>query len=512
MTTITDVGPRHSDAHPAHSFATGPVLGVAAAAAVVLVCSATRYGYFGDELYFLAAGRRLSAGYADQGPVLPLLAAMMDTAAPGSLVALRLPAIIVTLVAVLVSAQIARELGGGRGAQVLTAVAYATSPFLLMQAKNLSTNAIDTALWVLITWLVVRWVRTRRDGLLLAAAAATAIDMQVKWLIPFFWVALAVAALVFGPRDLVRRPLLWSGGVGVLLVSIPSVLWQAAHGWPQVALGAAVRREQQFTGGPLAFVPLAVLLAGVLGAVLLCYGVWALLRHESLRPYRFLGVTALLLLVIFLVSGGRVYYLAGMYGLAFGAGSVALTTAVERTESTRRRRMLVGSGAVLVTVSLVQILASTPWPAAEDVEQPADDTAAAMNIGLYGEFGWPELAAAVVAAHASLTPADQAGSVVLAGSYWQAGALDQLAGGELPDVYSPARGFGYFGAPPDSATTMVCVGGDEDRLRAQFAVLEPIGRVDTRLGFLDNTRDVTLWKCAQPSRPWAQVWPEWRHM
>lgn len=223
-------------------------------------------------------------------------------------------------------------------------------------------------------------------------------------------------------------------------------------------------------------------------------------------------MTALLLLVIFLVSGGRVYYLAGMYGLAFGAGSVALTTAVERTESTRRRRMLVGSGAVLVTVSLVQILASTPWPAAEDVEQPADDTAAAMNIGLYGEFGWPELAAAVVAAHASLTPADQAGSVVLAGSYWQAGALDQLAGGELPDVYSPARGFGYFGAPPDSATTMVCVGGDEDRLRAQFAVLEPIGRVDTRLGFLDNTRDVTLWKCAQPSRPWAQVWPEWRHM
>lgn len=205
MTTITDVGPRHSDAHPAHSFATGPVLGVAAAAAVVLVCSATRYGYFGDELYFLAAGRRLSAGYADQGPVLPLLAAMMDTAAPGSLVALRLPAIIVTLVAVLVSAQIARELGGGRGAQVLTAVAYATSPFLLMQAKNLSTNAIDTALWVLITWLVVRWVRTRRDGLLLAAAAATAIDMQVKWLIPFFWVALAVAALVFGPAT-------WSGG------------------------------------------------------------------------------------------------------------------------------------------------------------------------------------------------------------------------------------------------------------------------------------------------------------
>jgi uncharacterized membrane protein len=221
---------------------------VAAVAAVVLVLSATRYGYFGDELYFLAAGRRLSFGYADQGPVLPLLAALGDTVAPGSLVALRLPAILLTVVAIVVSALVAREFGGGRGAQILTALGYATSPFLLMQAKNLSTNAIDSALWVLITWLVVRWVRTRRDGLLLAAAAVTALDMQVKWLIPFFWIAVVASSLVFGPRDLVRRPLLWAGGLIVLLVSVPSLFWQARHGWPQLGLSAVVREEQQYSG------------------------------------------------------------------------------------------------------------------------------------------------------------------------------------------------------------------------------------------------------------------------
>ena len=51
-----------------------------------------------------------------------------------------------------------------------------------------------------------------------------------------------------------------------------------------------------------------------------------------------------------------------------------------------------------------------------------------------------------------------------------------------------------------------------DLLASQFATLEPIGRVDTRLGFLGNTRDVTLWKCAQPRRSWSQVWPEWMHL
>lgn len=512
MTTKTDTVAPPAESSTGRRFATGPVLGIAAVAAVVLVASATRYGYFGDELYFLAAGRRLSFGYADQGPVLPLLAALGDTVAPGSLVVLRLPAIIVTVAAVVVSALTARELGGGRGAQVLTAVGYATSPFLLMQAKNLSTNAIDSALWVLIGWLVVRWVRTRRDGLLLAAALITAIDMQVKWLIPFFWIAVAISALIWGPRELVRRPLLWVGGVIVALASVPSLLWQAGHGWPQLALGAVVREEQQYTGGPAAFVPLAVLIAGALGAVLLCYGLWALLRHETLRPYRFLGATTVLLIVVFVVSGGRVYYLAGMYGVVFAAGAVGVVAAVQRSGSRRRRRVLLGSGAALVALSLVLIAGSTPWQDPRDIAPPATDTEAAMNIGLFGEFGWPELAAAVVAAHRSLTPAEQARSAVITESYWQAGALDQLARVELPDVHSPSRGFGYFGAPAESATTLVCVGGAEDRLRAQFATLEPIGYVDTRLGFAGNTRDVTLWKCAQPRRPWAQVWPEWMHL
>lgn len=512
MTTTRMADPPRHGAAALPAFATAPVLGVGAVSALVLLFSATRYGYFGDELYFLAAGRRLSFGYADQGPVLPFLAWLMDGLAPGSLVALRLPAIVLAVLAVVVSAQIAREFGGGRGAQVLTAVAYATSPFLLLQAKNLSTNALDTALWVLITWLVVRWVRTRRDGLLPAAAAVTAIDMQVKWLIPFFWLALAVGVLAVGPRELLRRPLLWVGGVITVLVSVPALVWQAEHGWPQLALTAAVREEQQYTGGMVGFVPLAVLIAGALGAVLLCYGVWALLRHPGLRPYRFLGVTTVLLVVIFMVTGGRMYYVAGMYAAMFAAGAVAATELVRRASSPLRRRLLLVSGAVLTAVSVLVVLDSTPWRPAADIPAPESEAAAAMQIGLYGEFGWPELAAGVVAAYESLPSREREQSAVITGSYWQAGALDQLAGDRLPPVHSPARGFGYFGAPPETATTMVCVGGDPERLRAQFAVLEPLGRVDTRLGFLDNTKDVMVWKCAEPRVAWSQVWPEWMHM
>ncbi|WP_231644818.1 ArnT family glycosyltransferase [Sciscionella sediminilitoris] len=129
---------------------------IALASFVLLLVFASRYGYFGDELYFLAAGHRLEFSYADQGPVLPLLAYLMDSIAPGSVFALRVPAALITAGAVFFAGLLAREFGGGKGAQLLSATAYASSFFLFLQGHMLATNTVDTALWVLITWFLVR--------------------------------------------------------------------------------------------------------------------------------------------------------------------------------------------------------------------------------------------------------------------------------------------------------------------------------------------------------------------
>ncbi|MFB7723814.1 glycosyltransferase family 39 protein [Nocardia sp. NPDC056100] len=487
------------------------IAAVAVPAAVVLLLAATRYGYFGDELYFLAAGRRPSFGYADQGPVLPLLARLMDTIAPGSYFVLRLPAVALTVTAIVLCALLAREFGGGRWAQALAAAGYATSPFLLLQGTMLTTNAVDTALWVIITWLVVRWVRTRDDRLLLAAALVTAVDMQVKWLIPFFWLAVAASSLVFGPRDLVRRPLLWLGGAIVVAATIPELLWQAHHDWPQLEMGRVIGNEQDILGGRLMFLPMSVSLAGFLGAVLLVFGVWVLLVWESLRRYRFLGATLILLYLAFLITGGRIYYAAGMYGVLIAAGAVGVVTTAERMR-VETRRALIAVVTVLTLGATAFVLYSTPWRPAADVHPPADDAEAAINIGVYGSFGWHELTDEVERVYAGLTPQERAKAIILADTYWQASALDELGRHDLPPIYSPSRGFGYFGTPPDDASAVIAVGGYEAVLRYQFEHVDPVGKVDTRIGFPGNTQNVTIWKCTGLKKSWTQVWPNWMHL
>lgn len=482
--------------------ATGPVAAVAAVAAIVAALSATRYGYYYDELYFIAAGKRLSFSYADQGPLVPLLARCMDGILPGSFAALRIPAIIAALTVVVVGALIARELGGGRTAQVLAATACATSVCVLGEAHTLSTNGIDTALWAVLSWLIVRWVRTRHDSLLLAAGLVTVAALQVKWLIPVFWVVIVVAAGCLGPRDLLRRPALWCSGALVAVSAVPMLLWQWQHGWPQVGMGAVVRGQTTgLAGGLLHFVPQALQMCGVLGVVLLLWALWRVWRSPHLRPYRFLGLAFLLMVVVFASTGGRTGYGAGLYVAIIAIGAVELTAV--RTRWT----MVVAVPAIIASI-IAFVWWQTPWQPVSQLP-PAADFADGVNNQAYGEFGWSQLTGAVVDAYQQLPPEQRRTAVVVTERYIQASALDYYrtpAG--LPAIYSPKRGFGYFGAPPDTAQTVVWVGNTAPTLHRWFTSVVPAAPFSVRLGMPQVTRDITIWTCTGPSRPWSSLWPE----
>lgn len=487
--------------HEVPPFATVWVGAVALAAGLALAAVLGQYGFFGDELYFLAAGQHLSVSYADQGPVLPLLARAMDSIAPGSLVALRIPALLVTVAGIVLAAALAREFGGGRGAQLISAAAYATSPFLFVQGSQLATNTIDAPLWVLITFLVVRWVRTRADSLLIWAGVVTAIDIQVKWLIPFFWICLAIGVLCYGPRELLRRPALWIGAAITAVSMVPSLVWQAANGWPQLGMAATVGAEQDAIGGTPFFVLIALGAAGLLGVVLLVYGLWCLFRAEALRPYRFLGLTIVLVVLAFLVTGGRPYYAVGVYPVAMAAGAVMFVAG--------RARWTRIAAVPVITLSVLLGALSLPWQPESSIEP----STGGVDLLLHGKFGWPELAEATDRAYRSRTPAERAETVIVTESYWQAGALETYREQYgWPAVYSPSRGYGYFGTPPDSASAVLHVGGRAEELREHFGSVTAIGRADARLGYEGATRDVTIWWCERPVRPWSRLWPEIRHL
>ncbi|WP_280266142.1 glycosyltransferase family 39 protein [Nocardia wallacei] len=484
-------------------FAWRAISAVVAGAGILFLVRLGRYEFGGDELYFIAAGRHPAPSYADQGPVVPLLAALADAIAPGSAVVLRLPALAMTIAAIVLSALLAREFGGGRLPQTLAAAAYATSPLAVMQSAMLSTFGIDVTLTALVSWLLIRWVRTRRDQLLVLAGVVAAVDFQVKWLIPMVWAGLAVGVLVFGPREMLRRPAWWAGSVIAVVAAVPMLWWQHRHGWPQLAMGAVVRDEQLATSALAAMPVQIVLVTGVLG-LLLVAGMWAGLRWDRLRLYRFV-IPVIAVGLVGIVGGGlRPYFVGGAFPGLFAAGAVYLA---ERGLS--RRAWAAGGGLLAMATALcVAVTVVLPLPSAR-LQTPTDRYSQIDSRSrLFGPSGWDRLVAAVTEAYHRVPPDQRPGLAIITQNYWQAAALDHSTA--LPTVYSPNRGYGYFGPPPDTTASVLYIGvdGPGEALRTRFAESTVVTRIDEPLGFPSIDRGVTIWHCHLPARPWSTTWPE----
>ena len=141
---------------------------LAAAKLLMHLLTATRYGYFGDELYFMACGEHLDWGYVDQPPLVALVAWLVRHTLGTSLLALRLPSALAGVALVLLVALLARELGGGRFAMALAALSTALAGVYVVMHFLFTMNAFEPLFWTGCAYLVVRIVRTGDQRLWLA--------------------------------------------------------------------------------------------------------------------------------------------------------------------------------------------------------------------------------------------------------------------------------------------------------------------------------------------------------
>lgn len=484
-------------------FARTPVFVVAGLLGVLLLALAGRYGYFGDELYFLAAGRHLAWGYADQPPLVPLLARALETVAPDDVFVLRLPATAVTVAAVVLTALIARELGGGRRAQVMSAATLAVSTQFAAGGHYLATSTFDPVLWTLLVLLLVRWVRTRADGLLIWAGIVTGIALNTKFLAGAFWAAVVLAVLACGPRELLRRPALWLGGLLALAMVVPTLLWQAAHGWPQLAMSAAISQEvAAMPGGRAAILPVMLVLAGLpVAALLLGYGGWRLVRAPALREYRFLGWATAGLTVFFVIVAGRQYYVSGLYAVCWAAAAVAF----ERRSPARWWRWAASWPAYVLTALIMLPTALPVWPQSWLRDHPRLPKA----VFAVEELGWPEVTASIARTFHALP--DPAHTAIVTRMYWQAAAVDHYGPAlGLPEPASPNRGYHTLVTPPDSAVDVLYAGPDPQPLLGHFAAVRRAGTVDSGLGIANTSQGLSLWLATGRAESWATLWPKLR--
>jgi 4-amino-4-deoxy-L-arabinose transferase-like glycosyltransferase len=438
-------------------------------------------GYWFDEVYMLAIGRfHLDWGSADQPPLTPALAALTESVAPGSQLALALPAAIATGCAVVFAGLIARELGCDRRAQALTATAQATGLWVTLAGHWLTPYSLEPAQWLLLTWLLMRWVRLRDDRLLLALGAVAGIAAMTKFQVLLLCLVLVVAAAAVGPRELLRRPMLWVGALIAALIAFPTLMWQQAHGWPQLRMARVVAGEAEaLYGGRPGIAVQLILFAGVLGVGFLGYGLWRLFRDDELREYRFVAVTFVVLYAAFVATAGRPYYLAGLYAPLVAAGVLGLQ---RRRETGKRRRWLarvaVASSAALAIGTLVLSVSLTRSDVGGKIAQRTADVYRALPVE------------------------QQERTAIVGESYIFAAYIDGYSDRyRLPEAYSLSRSYGYFDPPPAGRDAMLFIGRDPGSLRPYFDASRRIG---------DIGEDMHAYLLTGQRQSWDFIWPHER--
>jgi dolichyl-phosphate-mannose--protein O-mannosyl transferase len=114
------------------------------------------YGYFRDELYYIACSKHLALGYVDQPPLSLFILAVTRWVLGDSLQAIRFFPSLAGAVVVVIAALMTRKLGGGRFAQGLASFSVVAAHVLLGTGRYFSMNAFDVVFWSLALYLVVR--------------------------------------------------------------------------------------------------------------------------------------------------------------------------------------------------------------------------------------------------------------------------------------------------------------------------------------------------------------------
>jgi Dolichyl-phosphate-mannose-protein mannosyltransferase len=479
-----------------------PLIGAGVAA--VLIAFASGYGYHRDELYFLAAGEHLDWAYADQGPLTPLIARAMSELDPGSLTVLRLPSALAAGLTVLLTGFLARELGGERRAEAIAAGCAAVASIVLFTGHLLSTSTFDLLCWTAVTWLAVRAIRTGDDRLWLVAGVVVGLGLLNKPLPAFLAVGLLVGVVLAGPRRLLRNTYVWAGAAIALVLWSPWIVWQVEEGWPQLDVSRSIAAGESASSEPWwLMVPFQVLLVSPLLAPVWIAGLVRLVRDPAVRDFRFLAWAWVVLAVVFMASGGKPYYLAGLLPALIAAGATPTQRWLERGS---RRLRKAAFGAALGLSAIVGAIVALPV-------LPADQTepVVAVNEDVGETIGWPEFVETVADVHRELPNAERA--VILTDNYGEAGAIDRYGPAlGLPPAYSGHNAYWDWGPPKGRGGPVIAVGLEPGDLTATLRDCRPAARIDNPDGVENEEQGNLVTVCRSPVEPWSQVWPELRQL
>ncbi len=307
-------------------------------AVLVQMLTNGRYGYFRDELYYLAASDHLAVGYVDFAPLIAWIAHASRLVLGDSLHAIRVVPALAFGGEVVLAGALARQLGGRRWAVLLASICVLACPVALANGARLAMNPLEPLFWMGCVYFLLLAINREQPKLLLWCGVLLGLGMENKHSTVFFLGALLVGLLATSRRRLIATKWFWMAAGIAFLIALPNAIWQYVHHFPTLEdLRNVKAMHKNVELPPLPFLRQQIMMLLPVSAVVWIAGLAFLLFHRDGKKYRFLAVTYLAFLAVMMALKGKDYYLAPIYPMLYAAGGVVWE---KWTESRRWLRWL----------------------------------------------------------------------------------------------------------------------------------------------------------------------------
>jgi 4-amino-4-deoxy-L-arabinose transferase-like glycosyltransferase len=491
------------------------VLAIAAVKLALQWYASHRYGYFVDELYYIACGDHLAWGYVDQPPLIALVVRLERVLLGDSLSALRFVPVLCGAAKVVLTAIVARELGGKLFAQGLTALILLIAPAFLAADSLATMNSFEPLIWTACAYVVIRMINTGNARLWLWFGVLAGIGLLNKHSMLIFGFAVIAGLILTRERRLLASRWLLAGGAIAAVIFLPNLLWNIQHHFPFLEIQENIRRSgRDVPLSPVAFFGQEFLLMLPLAAPVWIAGLWFYFLSDRGKPYRVLGWAWMISALLIVTLSPRVYYLFPAFPVLFAAGSVQCERWLDRPWGRWVKLiyvpLMVAVAAILAPLAFPILPVDTyiRYTRAIHMAPPAIETARLGPLPqLYADqFGWDEMAAATARVYNSL-PADVRSRTAIFGqNYGQAGAIDFFGPRYgLPKAISGHQNYFLWGPREYTGESMIVLGDRKERLEEVFQSVEKVGHVAHPYSM--PYEHIDIFYCRGLKIPMQQLWP-----
>jgi hypothetical protein len=496
------------------------VMAALAVAVHVTVNALGGYGYFRDELYYIACSKRLAAGYVDQPPLSIFVLAGVRHILGESVFAIRLVPAILSGVSVALLGLLVRRLGGGRTATVLASLSFIGGPHLMSYHTYFSMNSLDIMFWLVAAHALLGAAESGRLRWWLLLGLALGLGLLNKTSVLWLCAGVGAAILLSGQlRRQFRTPGPFAAAALAIALFSPFIIWNALHGWPHIEFmrNATEGKYASLTRGRflidqfLAMNPFTYLVS--------CTGLVWCMTHNGGHRWRFVGVTFLTVFVILLANPHtKSEYIAAAYPMLFACGGVAIgemrrqwTTAAAWVLSV----LLVVSGAILAPLAM-PLLPVNMYVSYSRALGIAPSTAEAKELAELPQFladmhGWEELANNVSKAYRTISESERPATVAFVANYGEAGALELFARRyPLPRVICGHNSYWLWGPGPSTVTTFICLGGSREDYLESYGDVTRVG-IHTCSHCMPYENNLKIFIARDRYVPIDSVWSEYKH-